>query len=105
MSELALSCLGWGGRLLVLGFAGGTIARLPANRVLIKGQEVVGCGYHRFNAMAPERARRNMRHLLDWWQAGRLKPHIGARNRMQEAPKALRAMAERRLTGKSVLTL
>lgn len=105
MSLAALSCLGWGGRLLILGFASGAIAALPANRLLIKGQEVIGCGYHRFNTMAPQQARQNMTRLLAWWQAGRLKPHLGLRFAMQEAPRALRAMAGRRLAGKAVLTL
>ncbi|MBM3490459.1 MAG: NADPH:quinone oxidoreductase family protein [Alphaproteobacteria bacterium] len=105
LSLAALSALGWGGRLLILGFAGGAIARLPSNRLLIKGQEVIGCGYHRFNAMAPAQARANMSRLLAWWQAGRLRPHLGRRFAMAEVATAMRAMAERRLAGKAVLTL
>ena len=34
--------MGWGGRLLVIGFASGTIPKFPVNLALVKGFSVVG---------------------------------------------------------------
>ena len=37
-----IRCIGGGGRLLVVGFASGTIPKIPINMVLIKGFSLVG---------------------------------------------------------------
>ena len=38
----SIRCINWGGRLLVIGFAGGRISNLPVNYPLIKGFSVIG---------------------------------------------------------------
>lgn len=38
----SLKCVAWNARLLVIGFAGGTIEKVPANLVLLKNVSVVG---------------------------------------------------------------
>ena len=40
--EPCLRSLAWGGRALVIGFASGTIPKLPTNLTLVKGCSVVG---------------------------------------------------------------
>jgi len=101
----AMRALGWGGRLLVIGFAAGEIPRLPANHVLIKGLEVIGSAYQKFCLDEPGRARAAMAELFGWWQAGRLRPHVSATAPLDGAVELLRAMAGRRATGRLVVTL
>ena len=40
--DAALSVLGWGGRILPVGFVGG-IPRIPAHRLLVKQRSALGC--------------------------------------------------------------
>jgi NADPH2:quinone reductase len=45
-----------------------------------------------------------MRQLGQWFTEGRVTPHISARFPLDRAREALRLMAERKVTGKVVLT-
>jgi NADPH2:quinone reductase len=98
-----------GGRWLVIGFAGGTIPNLPANRLLLKEAELIG-------VRAGEQGRRNPAAAqalyagLRGWLAGsasvgreRRRPLIGAVYRLDEAAAALRQLADRKAVGKLVL--
>ncbi len=103
MTDAAMRCINWQGRLLIIGFAGGRIARVPANLALLKGVALVGVAYQSFANRDPAASRTNMATLLDWLAAGRLRPHISMRFPLPQAPDAMRAIAERRSTGKVVL--
>jgi NADPH2:quinone reductase len=61
MSEPALRSMGWRGRFLVIGFAGGEIPRLPANLVLLKGSAIVGVYWGEWMRREPEASRRATR--------------------------------------------
>src|SRR6266704_4792745 len=50
--DAALSSLGWGGRILLVGFVGG-IPRIPANRLLVKQRSALGCTLRYFRWHAP----------------------------------------------------
>jgi len=41
----SLKCTAWNGRLLVIGFAGGDIEKIQANRILLKQISIVGVGH------------------------------------------------------------
>src|SRR5262249_57110347 len=43
----ALSALGWGGRILVVGFVGG-VQQIPANRLLVKNRSAMGTSLRYF---------------------------------------------------------
>ena len=53
-SERALRSLAWGGRHVVVGFAAGSIPKLPANIVLLKGASVIGVDLRQFGIHEPE---------------------------------------------------
>lgn len=93
----------WGGRYLVVGFAGGDIPKLALNLVLLKSIDVVGVHWGAWTARDPEGHRANTRWLLDEVAAGRLKPTVHARYGLDEAAEALAEIAERRVKGKVVL--
>ncbi len=105
ITDAALRCINWQGRLLIVGFASGRIATIPANRVLLKGVAVVGCAFQRFSRLQPEQSRQNIATLTDWWRAGKLKPHVSMTFPLEHAVEALRAMTTRRSTGQVVVTM
>jgi NADPH2:quinone reductase len=102
--EQSLRCINWDGRLLVVGFAGGTIPQAKANLILLKGCSVVGVFWGAFKAREPEKNRENFKTLFDWYEAGKLKPLISHRFPLERAVDALNAIVNREVVGKAILT-
>ncbi len=69
-AEPSLRAMAWEGRYLVLGFASGTIPRIPLNLVMLKGCAIIGVFWTAFVERYPEKHRANMIQLLDWCQTG-----------------------------------
>ena len=96
--------MAWGGRLLVVGFAGGEIPAVAANIPLIKGFSILGVRAGescRRDADLAARAATALRAL----PAAGLKPHICAEIPFERAPEALALLAERRVIGKLTTVL
>ncbi len=102
--EKAVRAMAWDGRFLVIGFASGTIPKLPLNLALLKGCSIVGVFWGEHTKREPERHAANMASLLQWCEEGRIKPHIDRTFDLAEAPKALRLIADRKVKGKVILT-
>ena len=102
-TEPALRSMAWGGRYLVVGFANGEIPKIALNLPLLKGCSVVGVFWGGFVGHEPARAIAGIEELFDWLVAGKLRPEISARHALADAPAALRAMLDRRVTGKVVV--
>lgn len=105
LSEPALRALRWGGRFVTVGYASGDIPRIPLNLVLLKGVHVLGFQFRDFAAHAPEELRRNEEELMALLASGRVVPYIGASFSLEEAPAALRHVADGRAIGKVVLEI
>lgn len=103
VTEAAFRSLGWGGRLLVIGFASGSIASLPANLPLLKGSAMVGVFWGRFAELEPDANRSHMGTLCAWWAEGSIDPHITGRYRLDDAAQALHRIAGRQVIGKLVV--
>jgi NADPH2:quinone reductase len=103
LSEPALRSLRWGGRFVTVGFASGTIPRIPLNLVLLKGVRVLGFQFRDFVAHAPDEFARNEAELDDLLASGRVVPHIGAAFPLDETAAALRYVADGRAIGKVVI--
>jgi NADPH2:quinone reductase len=102
-TEAALRSLAWRGRLLVVGFADGTIPQIPANLLLIKGASAVGVFWGDFARREPQANQTMLAELFSWLVQGRLKPHISHRYPLAETPRALEALLARRAVGKLVI--
>ncbi|OBI86691.1 NADPH:quinone oxidoreductase family protein [Mycobacterium sp. 1245805.9] len=102
-AEPALRGLARGGTFITLGYAAGTIPSIPLNLVLLKGITVRGMEIRTFMADRPDDAARDMRELEQMFAAGTVRPYIGARFPLSEAPAALRHVAERKVLGKVVI--
>ncbi len=95
--------MGRGGRLLVVGFASGTIPKLPVNLTLVKEFSVVGVFWGNFTAREPKVHADNMRELMGWYAEGKVKPMIEGSYRLAEAPQVLKRIMGRGASGKLVL--
>ncbi len=103
-AESAFRAIAWGGRYLVIGFAGGEIPRLPLNLPLLKGASIVGVFWGEYARRDPRGNARHLTQLAGWVQSGTLKPEISRAYTLQEAPQAMRDLLERRVTGKVIVT-
>jgi NADPH2:quinone reductase len=102
-AEPALRSIAWRGRYLVIGFANGEIPKIPLNLPLLKGCSLVGVFWGGFVGNEPKAAMAGVRELFGWLSEEKLKPEISARYALADAPKALRAMIDRKVTGKIVV--
>lgn len=104
-AEPAVRALAWGGRFLVVGFAAGSIPKLPLNLLLVKGAEAVGVFWGESVKRDPLGHRDNMTAVLNWVSEGKLVPHIHATYPLAEAAKAIGVLDRREAIGKVVLTV
>jgi NADPH2:quinone reductase len=91
------------GRLVVVGFTGGSIPEVRVNRLLLKNLEVVGAGWGAYVLGKPNVSQDIGAALDDLARAGFVKPIVGERFPLERAADALVAIDERRATGKVVL--
>jgi NADPH2:quinone reductase len=103
--EQCLRAINWEGRLLVVGFASGTIPQARANLILLKGCAVVGVFWGAFATRDPAANRANFAELFRWYDQGRLKPQPPQLFPLERASEALAAIAARKVVGKAVLTI
>jgi NADPH:quinone reductase len=103
LAEPALRSMGWGGRYLVVGFAGGEIPKIPLNLLLLKGCDLRGVFWGDFVKRDPAGHRANMERLLAWAAAGQIRAHVHGAYPLEQAAEALALIAERKVQGKVVL--
>jgi NADPH:quinone reductase len=95
--------MAWGGRLLVIGFASGTIPKFPVNLALVKGFSVVGVFWGAFIAKEPKAYADNMGELIGWRLAGKLTPVIEGIYPLADAASVLKRVLGRGSAGKLIL--
>ncbi len=103
--DLSTKCLAVEGRLLIIGFAGGRIPSITANRILFKNISVVGCYWGGYLEHFPDFLAQVQAELFQMYEAGQIKPVVSQTYPLPDAPAAMRALAERRTYGKVVLTI
>jgi NADPH2:quinone reductase len=91
------------GRLVVVGFTGGSIPEVRVNRLLLGNTAVVGAGWGAYVMGKPELNREIGAVVQAMVEAGDVRPIVGERFPLERAGEALRALEERRATGKIVL--
>ncbi len=102
--DRALSSLGWGGRILLVGFVGG-VQKIPANRLLVKHRSALGCSLRYFRWHAPDKLERSVEELMAWYRQGRLRPEVSAELPLERAVEAIELLTTRRALGKVVVSL
>lgn len=103
-TEAAVRATAWRGRVLVIGFAAGDIPRVPANLLLLKGCELSGVFWDEFLRREPEACHAQVAGILAGIADGTLAPPIHGRYGIEQAGEALALLAERRVTGKLLIS-
>ena len=94
------------GRLVVVGFTGGSIPEVKVNRLLLNNIEVVGAGWGAYvHGQARAQRARSARRSTAWPTRASCAPIVGERFPLERAAEALKLIDERRATGKVVLEL
>jgi NADPH2:quinone reductase len=101
----SVRCLAPGGRLLVVGFTGGRIPSVTANRLLLRNIAVVGAGWGAFLAVSPGLFMETARALEPMLASGVVRPVVGAVVGLEQAAEGLRLLEDRRAVGKVVLSI
>ncbi|MDH4105247.1 MAG: NADPH:quinone oxidoreductase family protein [Gammaproteobacteria bacterium] len=104
-AEPAVRNLAWKGRYLVVGFAAGEIPKIPMNLLLLKGASLVGVFFGSFAEREPQAQQQNVRELWALFEAGKLKPVVGAVHPLADYAEAFGSMEQRRAVGKVVLRI
>ena len=103
--EQSLRCINVGGRVLVLGFAGGRIGNVPANLPLLKNASIIGSflgGWRKRHLEAGPEINRAIQNILT--ESG-MKTPISRSFSMPQAADALKTMQDRGNIGQIVLTM
>jgi NADPH2:quinone reductase len=101
----SLRCIAWDGRLLVVGFTSGRIPSAPANLALLKHCSITGVFFGAWMGRNHADYRADAEQLLAWCASGEVRPHVSATYPLEDAVEAMAVLAERKATGKVVLTM
>jgi NADPH2:quinone reductase len=102
-AEPALRSLRPFGRFLVIGFAAGSIPRLPANLVLLENRTVVGIDWGAWSRQDPAANQALIDDVFTAIGTGRLQPTAPTGFPLEQAAEALTLYTGRQVTGKLVL--
>jgi NADPH2:quinone reductase len=91
------------GRVVVVGFTGGSIPEVRVNRLLLGNSEVIGAGWGAYVMAKPEVSREIGAELARLIGEGFVRPIVGARFAFEQASAALKLIDERGALGKVVL--
>lgn len=104
-AEPAVRALGWQGRYLVVGFAGGEIPRVKFNLFLLKEAQIKGVHWGAAVGRDPAMHVRNLAALMEMYDAGKLRPRISSAHKLENFASAFDELMNRRAMGKVVLTM
>jgi NADPH2:quinone reductase len=103
LAEPVFRSIGWRGRYLVVGFAGGGIPALPLNLSLLKGASIVGVFWGDFVRREPQAFAADMKQLAQWFAEGKVSPVMDKTMDLKDLHAAYARMGARQVTGKLVL--
>ena len=99
----ALKTIKWGGKILIVGFASGSIPSLPINIALIKGISVLGVRAGEYFRKYPSLKKPAMEKLLNIANKGLITPIIYDSMHLRDAIKALKKIENREVIGRLIL--
>jgi NADPH2:quinone reductase len=102
--DLSTKCVAAEGRILIVGFAAGRIPSIALNRVLLKNISLVGVLWGAYVQMRPSYPGEAHAALMKMYAGGEIRPAVNTAFPFEEAPVGLRALANRQVMGKAVLT-
>lgn len=104
-TEPAFRSLAWNGRLLVIGYAGGEIPRIPTNLALLKGASLIGVDIRQFGIFEPALAAENDDAIDQLAEQGLLKPPVGPTYPIEDFVAAMEAARGGQAIGRIIVHL
>ena len=102
--ENSVRCIAWGARILVVGFTGG-IGLARTNLLLIKGASVLGVRAGEAVRRNPASGEARLKALLEWAEAGKIRPHVSHRLPLEDYAQAMRLLVDRKAIGRVALVM
>ncbi len=102
--EESLRALGYGGRVVSLGFASGKIPSMRVNHFLVKHQSLVGSSFGLTCVKDSDRISAKWPLLVEMLEAGQINPRVSHTRPFAELPKALQMLKDRKVAGRIVLS-
>jgi NADPH2:quinone reductase len=99
----SLRALDMAGRLVVIGFTGGSIPTVKVNRLLLRNLTVLGIGLDPMDRRFPGTLRRIGDAVQQLAEEGRIHPLVGRRLPLEQGAEALRVLDRREAIGKVVV--
>lgn len=106
MIDKSTKCIAWNGRLLVIGFTGGSIEKVATNKILLKNISVVGLHWGMYANNELETVEVVWSGLFDLIKAGKFKGTIYTDKEyvgLESVPEALKSLGSRGTWGKVVV--
>lgn len=103
VTEAALRAMAWRGRLVVIGFAAGTIPTIKANYLLVKNISVSGLQWSDYRERSPEWIERVQLEIFDLWSRGLLVPQVADNMPLARFSEALERLKTGSAHGKIIL--
>jgi NADPH2:quinone reductase len=101
----SMRSLAEGGRVVVVGFTGGSIPEVKVNRLLLNNTEVIGAGWGAYVTSKPDVVREVGSAIAQLIDDGSVRPIVGARFPLDHAAEALELIDGRGAVGKVVLDI
>ncbi len=88
---------------MIVGFAGGGIAEIPTNRLLLKNASALGVYWGEYRTHHPDIVAEVFRDIFDLYRQGAIHPLVRDVFPLEQAQRALEAIAGRETVGKVAL--
>ncbi len=92
-------------RILTIGFASGEVPKIPANHLLVKNIDVLGFYWGGYLKFKPEVVTDSLRTLFDWYEQGKLQPHVSHVLPFEQVAEGMEFLRTRKTTGKVVIEI
>ena len=99
----SMHCVLPGGRILIIGFASGTVPQIPANHLLVKDVSALGFSFGKVRAGSPDLMREALNQIIDLWKVDQINPFVSNVFPLSDAKSALKIVRDRLAKGKIAL--
>jgi NADPH2:quinone reductase len=96
-------CIGFNGRLLIIGFTSGRIPSINMNMPLIKQYSIMGVRAGEYGRQFPEKGRENSAAIWKMANEGQLKPRVYKEFPLSQWREAFDTLADRQVIGKTIV--
>lgn len=103
--ELATKYIAFEGRIIVVGFASGSIPQPHLNHALVKNYTIAGLHWSLYQHFRPELVRRAQAAIFEMCSVGQIDPLVTAQVGLTDVPDALEDLAHGRSQGKLVVSV